>query len=55
VMMRPIGRIVFTCILYKPVVGLRVSAWKDVRSFFMCRNGSATTEARFQRGRQIGG
>jgi len=33
--MRPHGRIFSTCILFKPVLGLRESAWKEMRSLFV--------------------
>ena len=32
--MRPTGRIVSSCILYKPVVGLRESAWEKIALSF---------------------
>ena len=45
VMMRPIGRIVFSCILFGPVVGLLESAWEEMRSFHARETVSATLEA----------
>ena len=41
-----IGRIVFTCILFGPLVGLYASAWGElVRSLFMYRNSGGGTRA----------
>ena len=34
--MRPNGRIFSTCILFKPVLGLRESAWKRKCALFLC-------------------
>ena len=45
VMMRPTGRIVFSCILFGPVVGLLESAWEEMRSFHARETVSATLEA----------
>ena len=45
--MRPYGRIFSTCILFKPVLGLRESAWKgSALSFYVCEHGVPRWEER---------
>ena len=51
-MVRPSGRIVSSCILGMPVVGLRLSAWETVRSF-SC-TGWVSTTSHFQAKAGIG-